>query len=105
MRKSVAKKPPAAKAPKKLKPAAKAKPQAVKADPETLNGKPLPRAGSKRRIMLDMLRRKTGATQAEIVAAGGINESLNSYLTDWSAKYGLTGSKAHEGKSKRYYLA
>lgn len=103
MRRPVAKKSPAAKAPKKAKPAAKAQP--AKADPEALNGKPLPHAGTKRRVMLDMLRRKTGATQAEIVAAGGIDESLNSYLTDWSAKYGLTGSKASEGKSTRYYLA
>jgi hypothetical protein len=71
---------------------------------EVMNGNKLPKAGTARRVIFDMLTRKAGATQKEVVDAGGIDESLSSYLTDWSTKYGLVGEKVKEGRSTRYFL-
>jgi len=80
-------------------------PKAETATADLLNGAAVPKAGTKRRIVFDMMRRKEGATQKEIVLAGGIDESMNSYIDEWSKKYGLKGSKAKVDGATRYYLA
>jgi hypothetical protein len=88
----------------KAKPAKAAKPAPVADGAEVMNGNKLPKAGTARRVIFDMLTRKAGATQKEVVDAGGIDESLSSYLVDWSTKYGLVGEKVKEGRSTRYFL-
>jgi len=85
----------------KRAPKAPAKP---KAERETLNGAALPRAGSKARITLDMMRAPGGTTAKETLEGGGVKESLADLHRDWAEKYGLIAEAGMEGRTKRYFL-
>jgi hypothetical protein len=85
-------------------PAAKksAKPAAAKTSPKATDGQP--REGSKKRIVLDMMRRKDGATLAEIAkATSWANHSIRGFISTVTKKMDLPISSTKNAAGERVY--
>lgn len=63
-----------------------------------------PRSGTKSRITFDLMRAKKGTTAKEVVAAGGMNESLSDIVIKFADRYGFAADKQPDGRQMRYFL-
>ena len=93
---------PASDAPKPKKGAKSAKPKATKTGKSAAGA----REGSKKAMVLDLLRRKDGATLAEIAkATDWQNHSIRGFISGTSKKMGLTvESSKNEGGERTYHI-